>query len=68
MSEMAWKTTAVAGGGFLLIAFLMLARPGYLTNPGTLGAIIIAEIVFAGLCQYRKIFFPVLILSFLFAG
>jgi len=68
MSEMAWKTTAVVGGGLLLIAFLLLARPGYLTSPGMLGAIIVAEIVFAALCQYRKIFFLILIVSFLFAG
>jgi O-antigen ligase len=68
MSEMAWKTTAIVGGGFLLIAFLMLARPGYLTSPGMLGAIIVTEVVFAALCRYRKVFFTILVLSFLFAG
>jgi O-antigen ligase len=68
MSEMAWKTTIVVAGGFLLIAFVLLARPGYLTNPGMLGSMIVAEVVLAALCRYSDVFFPILILSFLFAG
>ena len=68
MSEMRQKTSIVLIGGALFIAYLLLRRPDYLTNPKMLGAMIIAEIVLAALCIYRKIFFGILVLSFLFAG
>jgi O-antigen ligase len=68
MPEMVWKTSFVLFAGFLLIGSLFLLRPGYLTSPKMLGTMIIAELVVAALCLYRKLFFPILISSFLFAG
>jgi O-antigen ligase len=68
MSDITSKTSKVLVAGFLLIAFVFLTRPGYLTSPKTLGAMIVAELVLAALCLYRKLYLLILITSFLFAG
>lgn len=68
MSDSALKTVLILLGGSLLLALLLLARPGYLTSPSALGAIVAGEVLLAAVCKYRKAFFPVLITAFLWAG
>jgi len=60
----------LAVGGVLLPAMALLAysRPGYFTSPTYLGGLALAEFLFAAVCLYRRIFFPLVILSFLMAG
>ena len=48
--------------------YLVLARPGYLTSVEYLGGLLLLEILAAIIWNYRQMFFPVLILTFLFAG
>jgi O-antigen ligase len=67
-----WKPThrhAVAVALCILTtAYLVLARPGYLTSVEYLGGLLLLEILAAIIWNYRQMFFPVLILTFLFAG
>ncbi len=55
-------------GGFILLAFLLLMKPGYLANPAFLATIIIGQIVIASLCRYKQSFFMVLMAAFFWAG
>jgi O-antigen ligase len=48
--------------------YLVIARPGYLTSVEYLGGLLLLEILAAIIWNYRQMFFPVLILTFLFAG
>ena len=68
MSESASKTILVVGGATVLALLLLLRRPGYLTSPEILGAVVGAEIVFAAMTKFRQAFFPILITIFLWAG
>jgi O-antigen ligase len=52
----------------LATAYLVVARPGYLTSVEYLGGLLLLEILAAIIWNYRQMFFPVLILAFLFAG
>jgi len=61
--------------GFLALPVLALGlfwfaerRPGYFTNQIYLGGILLLEIVAVAVWHYEKAFFPVLMLSFLWAG
>ena len=61
--------------GFLAIPFLALAlfwlaetRPGYFTNLTYLGGILLLEMVVVTIWHYEKVFFVVLMLTFLWAG
>ena len=49
-------------------AYLVVARPGYLTSVEYLGGLLLLEILAVIIWNYRLTFFPVLILTFLFAG
>jgi hypothetical protein len=51
----------------LFLAFLAYKRPGYFTQT-YLGGIFLVEFIFAALWMYRKVFFPLVLLAFLFAG
>ena len=68
MSDSGLKTVFILLAGTLMLACLLLARPGYLASPSGLGAIIVGEVVLVAVCKYRKAFFPVLIAAFLWAG
>ncbi|HZT35010.1 MAG TPA: hypothetical protein VFA15_03750, partial [Nitrososphaera sp.] len=54
--------------GFILLAFLLLLRPGYLADPIFLGTIVVAQIVIASLCKYNQSFFLILMAAFFWAG
>ena len=68
MSDTAIKNLVILGGGILLLGALLLERPGYLASPSLLGTLIVAELVLAAMCNYRQIFFPVVLGAFLWAG
>ena len=68
MSDSGLKTVFILLAGTLMLACLLLARPGYLASPSGLGAIIVGEVVLVAVCKYRRLFFPVLIAAFLWAG
>ena len=68
MSDTAIKNLVILGGGILLLGALLLERPGYLASPDLLGTLIVAELVLAAVCNYRQIFFPVVLGAFLWAG
>jgi O-antigen ligase len=52
----------------LLLAYLAYTRPGYFTNTTLLGGMIFLECLLAALWMYRRIFFVLVLLAFLFAG
>ncbi len=54
----------------LLPAFALLAysRPGYFINPTYVGGVALVECLFGAIFLYRRVFFPVVIVSFLLAG
>jgi hypothetical protein len=68
MSDTAIKNLIILGGGILLLGALLLERPGYLASPDLLGTLIVAELVLAAVCNYRQVFFPVVLGAFLWAG
>ena len=65
------KAALIGGAAVLclpLFAFLAYVRPGYFTSPVDLGGLALLECLFAGICLYRRVFFPLVIVSFLLAG
>lgn len=62
------RIVAAAALSVLGAVYLVLARPGYLTSVEYLGGLLLLEILAAIIWNYRQMFFPVLILTFLFAG
>jgi hypothetical protein len=59
------------GGVILAPAFLALlayAQPGYFTSLNYLGGLLILELICAALWMYRQVFFPLILIAFLFAG
>ena len=52
----------------LLLVYIAYSRPSYFTNQTYLGGLILAEFLVAAVWMYRRVFFPVVIVSFLFAG
>lgn len=49
------------------LAFVAYSRPGYF-NSNNVGGLVLIEGMLAAVCLYRRVFFPMVILSFLFAG
>ena len=49
------------------LAFVAYSRPGYF-NSNTVGGLVLFEFLVAAICLYRRIFFPLIVMSFLFAG
>jgi len=69
MNARRWRRMVLIIAGSGGIAFLLLTRgQGYLTDPSTLAAIIVLELVAAALWRYNTRFFPVLLGAFLWAG
>lgn len=62
------KALAILLAGGLVVAGLLLFRPGYFADPSNLQLILAAEIMLIAVANYRKAFFPVLIITFLWAG
>jgi O-antigen ligase len=54
--------------GSLVLAYAALSRPGYFTNPTYFGGLILLEFLIAAVWMYRRIFFPIVIVTFLLAG
>jgi len=49
------------------LAFIAYSRPGYF-NSNNVGGLVLLEGMLAAICLYRRVFFPLVILSFLLAG
>lgn len=60
-----WASAVVLPPLFALFAYM---RPGYFTSQLYIGAIILIEFLVFALWNYRKVFFTVVLLAFLFAG
>jgi len=56
------------GLGALVLAFLAYFRPGYFTSQTDLGGLLLLELLGVAVWMYRRVFFPIVIVSFLFAG
>jgi O-antigen ligase len=54
--------------GALGLFVLAQTRPGYFSNTTYLGAILLTQIVIVGLWHYERIFFPLLLFMFVWAG
>jgi hypothetical protein len=52
----------------LILAYLAYNRPGYFSSQTYLGGLLAFEFLFAALWTYRKVFFPLILMSFVFAG
>lgn len=68
MRENAIKAILLLGGALLIVLLLLLLRPGYLASTSYLTMFIGAELIFAALANYRRIFLLLLISVFLLAG
>ena len=70
MTDRPPKKLLWAGGALLplLLALFAYVRPGYFTSQMYIGAIILLEFLVFALWNYRKMFFAVVLLAFLFAG
>jgi len=69
MKTHGWRRAALIATGSGIIPFLLLTRgQAYLTDPGTLAAIIVLELVLAAVWSYKTRFFPVLLGAFLWGG
>lgn len=52
----------------LLLPYAAFSRPGYFANVNFLGGLVFLELMVAALWMYRSVFFPIVVMSFLFAG
>ncbi len=70
MTEGMPKLALIAGTILLVPIALYLAysRPGYFTSPIFLGGFLLFEVLMLASWLYRRIFLPVVLLAFLFAG
>lgn len=68
MSDNSIKAFAILSTGVLVVAGLLLFRPGYFASTSYLELFLGAEIMLIAIANYRKAFFPVLIVTFLWAG
>lgn len=66
ITKMAVVTLAVLVPAFLALA--AYARPGYFTSQIYLGGLLLLEFLIAAVWMYRQVFFPLVLVSFLFAG
>jgi O-antigen ligase len=63
--------SVLVGGAILAPIFLALlaySRPGYFTSETYLQGILLLELLCAALWMYRQVFFPLILIAFLFAG
>ncbi len=70
MSDNLSKSVLIAGSilGVLVLAFLAYSRPGYFTSQTYLGGLLLLEFLLASIWAFRRIFFPLIVLTFLLAG
>src|SRR6478752_3572715 len=68
MSANAGKTIFILFAAALLLAGVLLLNPGYFATTSGLMALIGAEILLAAIANYRKAFFPIIVVCFLVAG
>jgi O-antigen ligase len=62
---------ALVGGAILapfFLALLAYAQPGYFSSQTYLAGLLLLELLFAALWMYRQVFFPLILIAFLFAG
>jgi O-antigen ligase len=64
------KSVLVAGAILapIFLALFAYSRPGYFTSEIYLEGLLVLEILCAALWMYRKVFFPLILIAFLFAG
>jgi O-antigen ligase len=55
-------------GAALVFAYGAYTRPGFFTNQVYLGGLVLFELILASVWMYRRVFFPVVVIAFLFAG
>ncbi len=70
MTERIPKSVLVVGAMIapVFLAYLAYSRPWYFTNQTYLSGLILVEFLVAAVSMYRRVFFPVVIVTFLFAG
>jgi hypothetical protein len=60
---------AVAGLlGAVILAYVAFSRPGYFTSATYIGGLLMLEVLAAAVWLYRRAFFAIIIVTFLFAG
>ncbi len=52
----------------LVLVYVAYSRPGYFSSQTYLGGLLLCEFLFAALWMYRRVFFPLILMAFLFAG
>ena len=52
----------------LMLVYVAYSRPGYFNSQLYLGGLVFLEFLFGAIWLYRQIFFPVVLMAFLFAG
>lgn len=65
-SKHALVGTAILGS--VVLAFFALSRPWYFTTPSNLLYLILLEFLLVAIWMYRRVFFPIVLFSFLMAG
>ncbi len=68
MSDNSIKALAILLTGVLVVAGLLFFRPGYFANASYLELFLGAEVMLIAVANYRKAFFPILMVTFLWAG
>jgi O-antigen ligase len=69
VAEQTSKSIVIAAAvlGLLILAFLAYSRPGFFGS-NSLGSILLLELLAVAVWMYRRVFFTLVIVSFLFAG
>ena len=70
MSERASKGIVIFSVvlGVPALALVAYLRPGYFTNLAILGGLLLLELLALAVWMYRRVFFPIILVAFLFAG
>jgi O-antigen ligase len=70
MNEKFAKLAAFAGAILMVpvLAYIAYTRPGYFSNQTYLGGLVVLEFLIVALWMYRRVFFTLILLAFLFAG
>ena len=62
------RTAIVLIAGAVLTTLVLFFWPDYLADSSFLAIVLVAELILAAICRFRKVFFFVLITAFLWAG
>ena len=68
MSDNGIKAILLLGLGGAFVAGILFFRPGFFANSSSLAALIGAEIMLIAVANYRKVFLPLVLATFLWAG